>query len=812
MKNTFYILVLIALCCTLGFAADSALHQAHRANAFGIMNGDETDPEKMRSISGLDFDTKNPVAVQDNSKKGPTKSYTYTKPNGTTRKVNFDPNIPQPSEAVDATNETADQKNNSAKTNTQNNAPAKTNTQNNNSAKTNTAKQEQDSEVPYYQQLKEWAAKHKDPNDPDGNYGRKKETHLRDYSVEREENIKPQPKQKKVYKYLKPGEENLPTEEKDRLEKSRKQAAKKKAQSEQSPVEQEEWVDPIKKAKTQAEVREILKKRVLNPEFKQYLKENGVGEDEFIDRLIAGNKEYQRPDYTGPVAKQQEQQKQQDQNDNSEEQTKIQMTQGLRNLCIVKGIDPNKLKMVSNQPVNNQVKTVKKFKLAADIIKADKRLSEKEKQEFLEWNDKIMRQAEEIKEQERQEEERKRKEQEEKVKNQYMDSKKNDANAEDVKYGKFEQICDPKIKNASSAACSMCCFHPKLRLNGFDPNIHVMTKGYIHSQTNSCYCEWQGKALTGYDTRNKTDQACNAYCLAHPEDTKGFDPNKHQMHYGRLKNGQCKCHYIKKDVDICSSAIVHKTNGACARCCLERPNNNGYALGFDPVKHIMLGGSTSKVSGCWCSYGDNPEMKADIHAAITGASIDAPAPAYGDDAYTTAVCDQNFVNKTHGNCTKCCLAKQPQAPRPGYKLDFGYLNNGRCKCHFSNPNADICDNERKLASDMGCLACCEAQPPSGFNPDTDEMSYGQVVGNNCECHWKTRPSSNNNSCYYPYPLADGACEECVNNPPTTQWECEKCCSYILIPGLYSSHYYTSSPMEGVKAGCICHFPGKGLGF
>ena len=818
MKKTFYAFVLLALCCTLGFAADSALHQAHRANAFGIMNGEETDPEKMRSISGLDFDTRNPVAVHGNGKKGPTKSYTYTKPNGTTRKVNFDPNIPQPSEAVDATNETADQKNNSAKTNYQNNAPAKTNTQNNNSVKTNTAKQEPDSEVPYYQQLKEWAAKHKDPNDPNENYGRKKETHLRDYSVEREENIKPQPKPKKVYKYLKPGEENLPTEEKDRLEKSRKQAAKKKAQSEQSPATQEEWVDPITKAKTQAEVREILKKRVLNPEFKQYLKENGVGEDEFIDRLIAGYKEYQRPDYTGPVAKQQEQQKQQDQNDNSEEQAKIQMTQGLRNLCIVKGIDPNKLKMVSNQPVNNQVKTVKKFKLAEDIIKADKRLSEKEKQEFLEWNDKIMRLAEEIKEQERQEEERKRKDHEEKARNQYMDSKKNDANAEDVKYGKFEQICDPEIKNASSAACAMCCFHPKTYLSKFNPDTQVMTDGYIDSRDNQCHCTWQGKPLTGYDTRNTSDQACTAYCLAYPEDTKGFNPDKHQMHYGKLKKGQCQCHYINKDADICSWKVSTKSDDACSRCCMARgANSNNFSVNFDPTKHTMTGGWVrfpgKSIRYCDCTWKTKPEMQADEHAAVTGTSVDAPAPAYGDDAYTTAVCDQNFVPKTHGNCTKCCLAKQPQAPRAGYKLDFGYLNNGRCKCHFSNPNADVCDNERKLASDYGCYKCCEAQPPSGFNPDTDEMDYGRVVGNNCECHWKTRPSSNNDSCYYPYPLADGACEQCVNNPPTTQWECEKCCGYILRPGLYSSQYYTSSPMEGVKPGCICHFSdGKGLGF
>ena len=116
MKKTFYAFVLLALCSTLGFAADSALHQAHRANAFGIMNSEETDPEAMRANSGLDFDTRNPVAVHDNGQKGLTKNYTYHKADGTTRQVNFDPNIPQPSKAVDVTDETDKPNKNSAQT------------------------------------------------------------------------------------------------------------------------------------------------------------------------------------------------------------------------------------------------------------------------------------------------------------------------------------------------------------------------------------------------------------------------------------------------------------------------------------------------------------------------------------------------------------------------------------------------------------------------------------------------------------------------------------------------------------------------
>ena len=377
----------------------------------------------------------------------------------------------------------------------------------------------------------------------------------------------------------------------------------------------------------------------------------------------------------------------------------------------------------------------------------------------------------------------------------------------------WNQICDPKIKNYSNEACAMCCMHPQTKVNGFDPKIHVMTNGFLYMGRNECHCRWQGKPLTGYDTRNTSDQACTAYCLAHPNDVKGFNPAKHQMHYGELKKGQCKCHYIKKDIDICSSEVVHKTDGACARCCMERPINNRFAYGFDPAQHNMWTGYTTKVGGCSCWYDDKPGMSAPDHAAVTGLSVNVPAVSWDDNEYTRMVCDANTVNQNNGNCTKCCLAKQPQAPRIGHELDYGYLQNGQCKCHFRNPHASVCDNERKLQSDYACFECCKAQPPQGFDPSVSEMDYGRVEGDDCRCYWKAIPSNNSDSCDYPYPLADGACEQCVNNRPRSQWDCEKCCGYIQRPGLYSSQYYTVSPAPGIQPGCICHFSdGKGLGF
>ena len=349
MKNTFYAFVLLFLCTSFSSAADTAVNQAHRANADGaITNASGNTPEALRYGAGLNFDTANPVKVTKKGK-GPVKGYTYTKPNGTTYNVDLNNDIPQPGEAVDATDE----------------------------------------------------------NSPD-KYARKRNEPLRNYEVVQEEPIsKAKAKSKKVYKHLKPDEENLPAEKKDRLEKSRAQAAKKKAEK-----EDEEWVDPLTQAKTQEEVREILQKEWLTPELKQVLKGYGVSEDEFIDKMIASHKEYQRSDYKPrtdkPQADKQQAQnsgttepaKQPAQNANADEQFPLPMTQGMRMLLTVKGIKPENVKPANNQPVNTQVKTVKKFRLAADIIQADKRLSEKEKQEFLEWDAKIRRQAEELKEKE----------------------------------------------------------------------------------------------------------------------------------------------------------------------------------------------------------------------------------------------------------------------------------------------------------------------------------------------------------------------------------------------------------------------------
>lgn len=690
MKKTFYAFVLLALCSTLGFATDSALHQAHRANAFGIMNGEETDPERMRANSGLDFDTQNPVVFHDKGNKGPTKNYTVYKADGTGKKVAFDPSIPQPSEAVDATNE-EEATTNSSTSNKNGQTPEKKPANN------------------YQNTPTRPDMTTKTPPAPTGN-------------TQVNTTVKPQAK---TYKYLKSEEQNLPTAKKDRLEKSRAQAAKRKAEK-----EDEEWVDPLTQAKTQEEVREILKKQNLTPELKQVLKEYGVSEDEFIDRMIASHKEYQRDDYT----------KQQTQNNTADEDSILPMTQGMRALLTVKGIKPENLKKANNQPVNNQVKNTKKFKLAADIIKADQRLSEKEKQEFLEWDAKIRRHAEELKEKERQEKERLEKQKAEEERKLKVWEDNTLSLAEDIKYGKFNQICDPKIKNESSEACAMCCMHPQLQLTGFDPKIHQMIDGYIDSRTDSCHCRWQGKPLTGYDTRNTSNEACNAYCLAHPSDIKGFNPEKHQVHYGELKKGQCKCHYIDKDMDICLYKLINKTDGACARCCVERPINNSCAYGFDPARHNMWGGYTTKNVGCRCEFHDKPGFGEHRHATVMGKHKAALVAEPSDTLYVQAVCNANNMNQNQVECMKCCLAKTPSAPASGYEFDYGFLNDGQCRCHFKNTNkVDVCDNDYKLLSNYTCYECCKAQPPAGFDPSIHEMEDGYVEGNDCKCSWKAIP-------------------------------------------------------------------------
>ena len=703
MKNTFYVFVLLFLCTSFAAAKDTAVNQAHRANADGaITNATGSTPEALRHGAGLNFDTANPVKVTKQGK-GPVKGYTYTKPNGNTYKVDLNNNIPQPSEAVDATDE----------------------------------------------------------NSPD-KYARKRGVHLRDYEIEQQEPIskskaKAKEQAKKVYQYLKPGEENLPEEEKNRLEKSRAQAAKRKA-------EEEKWVDPITQAKTQEEVREVLQKEWLTPELKQVLKEYGVSEDEFIDRMIASHKEYQRSDY-----KPKQTDKQQAQNNTSDEDSILPMTQGMRVLLTVKGIKPENLKKANNQPVNNQVKNTKKFKLAADIIKADQRLSEKEKQEFLEWDAKIRRQAEELKEKERQEKERLEKQKAEEERKLKVWEDNTLSLAEDIKYGKFNQICDPKIKNESSEACAMCCMHPQLQLTGFDPKIHQMINGYIDSRTDSCHCRWQGKPLTGYDTRNTSNEACNAYCLAHPSDIKGFNPGKHQVHYGELKKGQCKCYYIKKDIDICSREVVHKTDGACARCCMERPINNSHAGGFAPARHNMWGGYTTKYVGCRCEFHDKPGIGEHPRATVMGKHKAALVAEPSDTLYVQAVCNANNMNQNQVECMKCCLAKTPSAPASGYVFDYGFLNEGQCRCHFKNTNkVDVCDNDAKLQSNSACYECCKAQPPAGFDPSIHEIDNAYVLGNECKCSWKAIPQQT-------YDDDDGP--DCsFEEKNRSQSDCNRCCT------------------------------------
>lgn len=377
----------------------------------------------------------------------------------------------------------------------------------------------------------------------------------------------------------------------------------------------------------------------------------------------------------------------------------------------------------------------------------------------------------------------------------------------------WARVCKPEIKNSSSAACAMCCVNPKTKVKGFNPAIHVMTGGYVNSGQ-ECRCTWQGKQLTDYNTRNTSDQACTGYCLAHPEDIKGFDSTKHQMHYGELKKGECKCHWIKKGLDICSRNIAVKSDGACSRCCTARPVNNRYAYGFDPKKHNMwrgyigMPGDPQRYCACW--FEDKPGLEEHKHATITGAYSDALISSPIDPDDVREACDSNKIHTSQVNCTSCCLAKTPIAPKRGYVFDYGFLLNNKCKCHFKNPNPDVCDNEVKLSSDYACLQCCKANPPKNFDPSVSEMDYGRVQGNECRCYWKNIPQS---CTYGEFELSAEACQQCVYKSPSTQWECEKCCNYIPRSGLYSAKYYTSSPMAGVSAGCICHYSdGRGYGF
>ena len=184
-----------------------------------------------------------------------------------------------------------------------------------------------------------------------------------------------------------------------------------------------------------------------------------------------------------------------------------------------------------------------------------------------------------------------------------------------------------------------------------------------------------------------------------------------------------------------------------------------------------------------------------------------------DSDYVRAVSNENTIHKDQRECMKCCLAKPPDAPASGYVFDYGFINNGQCRCHFRNTNkVEVYSNDAKLRSDSACYECCKAKPPKGFNPDTDEMDSGRVEGNTCKCLWSTRPTDTTCS-YGPYELPGEACDKCINNRLRSQWDCERCCNYIPRSGLYSAKYEYSSPAAGFSAGYYCHYSdGKGYYF
>ena len=197
-------------------------------------------------------------------------------------------------------------------------------------------------------------------------------------------------------------------------------------------------------------------------------------------------------------------------------------------------------------------------------------------------------------------------------------------------------------------------------------------------------------------------------------------------------------------------------------------------------------------------------------ATATGKLVAPKVPAYWDDELMRNTCDITKVNQSQAQCSKCCAMYPPEAPAAGYVLDYGFLNEGQCRCHFKNTNkVDVCDNDAKLESDYACFECCKAKPPQGFDPSVSEMDYGRVEGTDCRCYWKAIPQSCN---YGPYELPAEACEQCVYKQPRSQWDCEKCCNYIPRSGLYAAKYEYSSPAPGMSPGCYCHYPDKGYYF
>ena len=355
----------------------------------------------------------------------------------------------------------------------------------------------------------------------------------------------------------------------------------------------------------------------------------------------------------------------------------------------------------------------------------------------------------------------------------------------------WNQICDPKVKNISDTFCSLCCAHPNTRINGYNPKIHENMRGYINSQTNSCYCQWDNKQTTDYDNRNSSDQACNGYCLAHPNDIKGFNPAKHQMHYGKLKKGQCRCYWIDKNTDICSKPTVVQSDEACAACCLQH-NDTRWNVSFDPALHNMVGGEVynkviKSMRGCECLYVTKPGMENHPLATATGKLVAPRVPDYWDDKLMRNTCDTFKVNQSQAQCSKCCVMYPPDAPASGYVLDYGFINNGQCRCHFKNTNkVDVCDNDAKLESDYACFECCKAKPPANFDPSVSEMNYGRVEGNDCRCYWKTK---------YQEPAQDER-ESCSwETMNRSQSDCDRCCkdpSHGLVGGELES--------DGI---CVC---------
>jgi hypothetical protein len=318
---------------------------------------------------------------------------------------------------------------------------------------------------------------------------------------------------------------------------------------------------------------------------------------------------------------------------------------------------------------------------------------------------------------------------------------------DDQLWAEQKRLCANNVKNASRSGCSLCCVHPKTAetFSNFNPKTQKVVGGYIDSRDNECHCNFAGKELSGYDTRNINDNSCNAYCHANPNDIRGYDPAVNTVHYGELnKRGQCQCFLIDKNLDICSRNVSTKSDGACAACCYARPNNRWNA-GFDPKKHRNTGGYVKfpkrrNIRYCECTRDDLPGEEEHEQALVMGKYTDPKIGTWMDEEFVQNTCDANKVNTSQAACTSCCAVNTPVPPQSGYTFDYGFLKDGYCKCHFknNNTNIDVCSNDARLSSDSACLKCCEARPPSGFDPDRHEMDWGRVKGDTCECHWKTQ--------------------------------------------------------------------------